>query len=381
MKILHTFGPAVLGLMSFGSTFAQAPMPATSPAPAPATAPMPDGRSTVRIPEMPAPVRPEGNAATVNGKPITEAAVQRSLRTIPPSEHAKARPEIINFLIDNSLIDQYLVATKVAVDPAEVTKLMDEFQKELKNAGTDVSKALQNLMLTEDELKSLIEAQIRWDKFLDGQATEEKLSKFFDANKDIFDGTMVRARHILLTPDLKDAQASAKAQEELQTIKQAIEKSVADELAKLPADTDGIAKDQARCKKIDEAFAAMAREKSSCPSKRDGGDVNWFPRAGSMVESFAKAAFALKPYQMSEVTASPFGYHLILTTARKDGQPTKFADVKNEVKEVYGQRLKEAMVAQLRQRATISVNPAPAVPASPMAPAAPAAPAAPTPGQ
>ena len=67
----------------------------------------------------------------------------------------------------------------------------------------------------------------------------------------------------------------------------------------------------------------------------------WFPRIGSMVEPFAKAAFAMKPFQMSEVVTTQFGYHLILVTGRKAGQPVKFADVKEEVKEVYGTKLRK----------------------------------------
>ena len=47
-----------------------------------------------------------------------------------------------------------------------------------------------------------------------------------------------------------------------------------------------------------------------------------------MVEPFAKAAFALKPYEMTDVVATEFGYHLILVTARKQGTPKKFEEVK-----------------------------------------------------
>ena len=52
-----------------------------------------------------------------------------------------------------------------------------------------------------------------------------------------------------------------------------------------------------------------------------------------MVEPFAKAAFALKPYEMSEVVKSPFGYHLILTVERKPGREVKFEDMKDVAKE------------------------------------------------
>ena len=68
---------------------------------------------------------------------------------------------------------------------------------------------------------------------------------------------------------------------------------------------------------LDEAFAALAKEKSACPSKLKGGDVDWFQGVGFMVEPFSRAAFALKPFEMSEPIKTPFGYHLILVTDRK----------------------------------------------------------------
>src|SRR6266478_2845367 len=71
-------------------------------------------------------------AATVNGQPVTEVAVQRGLKRVPPAEHAKARPEILNYLIDNVLIDQYLTAQKIAVDPKEVEARVAEIKNEVK---------------------------------------------------------------------------------------------------------------------------------------------------------------------------------------------------------------------------------------------------------
>src|SRR5262249_11731361 len=126
--------------------------------------------------------------------------------------------------------------------------------------------------------------------------------------------------------------------------------------AKLPATADTLTRQQERNKQLEEAFAEVARDKSACPSKRDGGDINWFPRIGSMVEPFASAAFALKPYEMSQPVQTQFGMHLILVTARKPGQEVKFEQVKDEVREVYCNKLRDSLVAQLRKAATIQIS-------------------------
>jgi parvulin-like peptidyl-prolyl isomerase len=172
----------------------------------------------------------------------------------------------------------------------------------------------------------------------------------------MFDGSEVRARHILLSPPITDAQACQKAQAELVQIKQQIESEVATKLAALPATTDNLGRERERQRLLDEAFAAQARTKSACPSRERGGDVNWFPRGGSMVEPFARAAFALQPYQMTDVVKTQWGYHLILVTARQPGKETKFEDVKDEVKEVYCARLRDEMARRLRPTARITMG-------------------------
>src|SRR5690606_22549153 len=91
-----------------------------------------------------------------------------------------------------------------------------------------------------------------------------------------------------------------------------------------------------------------------------GGDLNFFPRAGAMVEPFAKAAFGLQPYQMSDVVPTEFGMHLIMATAKKPGAAKKFEDVKEEVRLLYAMRLREAVIAQMKPKAQITLNAAPA---------------------
>src|SRR5262249_46612228 len=103
----------------------------------------------------------------------------------------------------------------------------------------------------------------------------------------------------------------------------------------------------------------LAHKESACPSKEKGGDLAWFRRVGNMVEPFAKAAFALQPYQMSEIVATKFGYHLILVTDRRPGKETKFDEIKEVVKDAYCDRLREEMLGQLRSKAQIVIMPQP----------------------
>src|SRR5262245_1614631 len=64
-------------------------------------------------------------AATVNGEPIAEVAVQRGLKRVPADKHAEARGEILEFLIDNALIDQSLQKQSIAVEKKEIDGMID----------------------------------------------------------------------------------------------------------------------------------------------------------------------------------------------------------------------------------------------------------------
>jgi parvulin-like peptidyl-prolyl isomerase len=62
---------------------------------------------------------------------------------------------------------------------------------------------------------------------------------------------------------------------------------------------------------------------------------------------------------MSDVVSTEFGQHLILATDHKPGRDVKFEEVREIVKEVYIDRVREAIVARLRPSAKIVLNPAP----------------------
>jgi peptidyl-prolyl cis-trans isomerase C len=310
-------------------------------------------------PAPPAASPANGIAATVNGTPVYEVAVQRGLKRVPPDKRKIARTEILNFLVDNVLIEQYLQQLQVTVDPKDVDTKLEAVRAEIKKTGKEWENWLQVMQLTEAELKLQITADQRWNKYALGVATDKVLRDYFEANKDMFDGTQVHARHIFLSPPATDPKACEEAVKSLRAFKQEIEQKVAAALQKLPAETTALERETARRQLLEDEFAAIAKEKSLCPSKTEGGDLHYFPRVSDMVEPFSKAAFALKPYEMSDVVQTPFGLHLILVTDRTGTRDVKFEDeaVKNAVLEAYCEKLREAMVTQARQKSRIEITP------------------------
>ncbi len=318
--------------------------------------------ASAQTPAVPAaPTAVSGAAARVNGQPVPEKAVQRALERVPPDKRDAARRRRSSItLIDTALLDQYVLQLpQYAVGPKDIDAKEEEVKGELKKDGTDFPKMLLQMNLTEPELREQIAADLRWNKFCTDLAKEEQLKKLFDAEKELFDGTTVRARHILLTPAMDDPKAVEAAAAQLRAVKANIDAQVEAGLAKLPKDADNLAREKERRRLLDDAFSARAKEKSQCPSKEQGGDVGYFQRAGKMVEPFAKAAFALKPYQMSDVVRTQFGVHLILLTERKAGLDVKYEEIKDDVKDEFCDRLREQVVAKLKPQAKIEILPTP----------------------
>ena len=315
--------------------------------------------TSLSMAQTPAVKAPLGTAALVNGQAITESEVQRSLERIPPERRAAARPELINHLIDNMLVDQYLIQQKIVADIAEVDKRHALMKAEIIKQGKDYAKMLEELKLSDTELKEHIAAEVRWEKYTDSQATDKALQEIFEQNKDVFNGASVRARHILLTVSPTDEVEIEKARLLILAYKKQVEDTVKTEMAKLPPTTDNLAKEKARIALLDETFAIIAKDKSTCPSKDQGGDVGWFTRDGVMVENFSKTAFGLTPYLLSDPVKTQFGYHLILTTEKKPGKEVKFEDLKGEAKEYFAEKLRERMSEHVRKFSKIIIYPAP----------------------
>jgi len=80
---------------------------------------------------------------------------------------------------------------------------------------------------------------------------------------------------------------------------------------------------EAQCLQLKQAieggadFAQVAREHSSCPSSRDGGNLGSFG-PGQMVKEFDTVVFSAPVNVVQGPVKTQFGYHLVEVTGRQD---------------------------------------------------------------
>lgn len=64
-------------------------------------------------------------------------------------------------------------------------------------------------------------------------------------------------------------------------------------------------------------FAAIAKEHSSCPSGKQGGELGSFGR-GQMVKEFDEVVFSAPVNEVQGPVKTQFGFHLLEVTSRDD---------------------------------------------------------------
>jgi parvulin-like peptidyl-prolyl isomerase len=274
--------------------------------------------------------------ALVNGERIMLSELLgrlNELRVIPRKREDVAGG-VLDGMIDNTLLVQFLAAQKIDYDAKAVDAQIAEARADSEKEGVKFADALAQLGLTEPKLRAAVIAEARWLNYLTKNVTDKQLTDYFAKYPEYFDGTEVRASHILIevAPDADDKTRTA-AKAKLESIR----KEVAGGLN----------------------FAEAAKRYSDCPSKEQGGDVEFFTRRDKMVEPFAKAAFALKIGQMSNLVETEFGYHVILVTGRKPGSRTKLDDpaLRKDLLEAVGDVMKEEIAAKQRKLAKIEIAP------------------------
>ncbi len=103
-------------------------------------------------------------------------------------------------------------------------------------------------------------------------------------------------------------------------------------------------------------FVELAKEKSTGPSKTDGGDLGYFT-AGRMVKEFEEAAFAL---EVGEYTKTPvqtqFGFHVIKVEDKRETAPPPFDQVKNQIRQLVIRDRYVALLNELKAETEIDIT-------------------------
>jgi hypothetical protein len=163
---------------------------------------------------------------------------------------------------------------------------MQEAEKRKLGEQAEVAEQVANLR-RELMIRALVQEEIAGKVKVEDKDVQE----YYAAHPDEFSGDTVRLRHILVQ-------------------------------------TEGEAKEiQARLAKnesFEELAKKLSRDTNSAPK---GGDLGYLGRE-QMLPDFARAAFALKANEVSDVVKTPFGFHLIRLVDRKKGEPLAFDQVR-----------------------------------------------------
>jgi peptidyl-prolyl cis-trans isomerase C len=283
---------------------------------------------------------PGAPVAVVNGVAISAAEVEAMLKNagptsvhLPQSQQRMRQMEALGVIIDNVLWRQYLAKHTPQVAASEMARRMEEMRIGLQAQNKTIEAFCQETNQTIDQLRASIADHLRWTAFVHKHVTDPVVEQYYRDNKDFFDQVKVQASHIVLrvphnAPDKDRAEARARLE---QIRKQLLSDPRAD-------------------------FAEMARKHSQDPRAAQGGDLGEFQRKWFFDETFSRAAFALKPGEISEIVQTDFGMHLIKVTRRIPGKPSDFSKIKEVVREFCAEDMRQQILAQERKTAKINID-------------------------
>jgi len=290
----------------------------------------------------------DAKVAVVNGTVITRSALDRDLlvilkrfkssgRELQESQLPAIKQEVLENLINRTLLSQESVKQGIKIDDTLIKKQLADMKKRYDNPA-DFEKNLKEANLTEKDLKEQIRLGLAIQQLIDQKfvqkmtITDQEAKTYYDANLQRFSQPeQVKASHILIKAEQDaDKAKTLEAKEKIEMI-------------------------QKRVKKGDD-FAALAKEFSEGPSAPKGGDLGYFG-PGRMVKPFETAAFKMEPGEVSDIVKTRFGYHLIKVMDKKPAKQVTFEEVQDKLqqflKQQKVQKEVEAYIKQLKESAKI----------------------------
>jgi len=272
--------------------------------------------------------------AMVNGEPVPSEALERELREAQAGT-AGASPgvdllkrRILDELVERTLLLQQARARAIVVGQDQVERALLRVRSEY--PGTHFDDMLAQERLSQTELKARLREQLLLERLFESEVfpqirvTEDEISRYYAEHPQEFEDP--EAVHVL--------QIVVASKDEAVQIREKLRKNP-------------------------QSFAEMAKKSSIGPEGRMGGDLGMIGRGSGFPEVF-DVCFTLPLNQISEVTPSPYGFHLFKVIERRPAQRRPLEKAAAEIREKLLRekraRAQAEYVAALRQHAQITLD-------------------------
>lgn len=230
--------------------------------------------------------------ATVNGTAIEKDALyEQMVKT--------SGAEALEGMISDEIIRQEAEKADITVAKDEIDAEMAVYEENYGGAE-GLASAIETSGMTMEDLENEMETYLKIEKLIgpDIEITDEAIQTYFEENKAALgQSAEVEASHILTET-----------------------KEQAEEVAKKLADGGD--------------FAKLAAEYSiDTATAENGGELGSFGE-GEMAAEFEKAAFAMKPDEISEPVETEFGFHVIKVTGKTEAAEATLEGSKEKIKEI-----------------------------------------------
>jgi peptidyl-prolyl cis-trans isomerase C len=272
--------------------------------------------------------------ALVQGEPITGEAVRRELAqsfegnaTLEGSPDV-ARRRILDDLVDRALLLQEARARSIVVGEDQVERAFLRVRSEY--PGSHFDDLLAKERLSQSELRARLKEQLTIEKLFRDEVFPQ--IRVTDAEVE---------RHY--TEHVSEYQAPEQVR-----VSQIVV-GTRDEAVQL----------RDRLRREPQNFADLARRLSIAPEGRNGGDLGYIARGSGFPEVF-DLCFALPRNVVSDVTPSPYGFHLFKVIDKRPAQRQTLEQVRGQIVERLGRekraRAQVEYLGALRKRATIEID-------------------------
>lgn len=276
--------------------------------------------------------------ATVGTTRLTRADLERAVRRrsggrpIPADQQDRLQAQAVGELVEQSLLQAEIERRQVEVTEGEINDRIAQLSTELAARQSSLDTFLTSAGLDHDSLREQMRFEVAVPKMILPMITEDVMRQVLAMHRFDFDGTRVRASHIILRPE------TSSGPEAIAGILARAERIRADILAE------------------ELTFAEAAERYSAGPSRHRGGDLGFVPRHGLLSEEFASQVFKLTKGEVSKPFVTPLGVHLAKVTDVDPGtvEPEAF---RKPLEQLAFQKVLQAFVMHCRQQTPIELKP------------------------